>query len=237
MDPAIEKLRKGFRFMAFYSAILTIAVIALATLMILSRGSGREGVLRARGLVIVDDRGRDRILIGAPVPASADRVRTDMAKAESAWGKRYPRFDWYKGLDHGTNGLLILDEKGFDRVVVGDPTPDPSIGRRISPASGIQINDREGFERTGWGYFPDLGRVVLGLDSAKGTEAVVLVVREDDTAGVSIGSPQAQIFLGSQPAQKDDLEFASPWNGLIIREGKEIRHKAGFSGKPPLRRP
>jgi hypothetical protein len=31
--------------------------------------------------------------------------------------------------------------------------------------------------------------------------------------------------------------LSRPWNGLIIREGTEVRHKAGFSGKPPVRRP
>jgi len=212
MDPFLEKLRKNFKALAIYSGVLTVAVIALAAITILSLGPRNDGVLRARGLVIVDDQGRDRILIGAPVPDSPDRIRTDIAKAESAWGKHYPRFDWYKNLDHRTNGLLILDEKGFDRIVVGDPTPDPNIGRRISPASGIQINDREGFERTGWGYFADLGRVVLGLDSAKGTEAVVLAVLEDGTSGISIGNETARIFLGNEPAQKDDPEFAGPWH-------------------------
>lgn len=37
-------------------------------------------VIRAKGIVIVDEKGKDRILIRAPIPYSKDRVRTNMDK-------------------------------------------------------------------------------------------------------------------------------------------------------------
>lgn len=36
--------------------------------------------------------------------------------------------------------------------MLGDPVPDPNIGRRIGPATGLIINDLQGFERTGYGF-------------------------------------------------------------------------------------
>ncbi|MEW5901446.1 MAG: hypothetical protein AB1715_08310 [Acidobacteriota bacterium] len=232
MDAALNRFQKDITLLKIYATILTLALLGLAAWHIAdSRGKGAAGnILRARGLVIVDENGRDRILIGAPVPGSPQRIRTDFEKAKGAWGKRFPHFDWYKKLDHRTNGILILDEKGFDRIAIGDPTPDPNIGRRISPACGIQINDREGFERTGWGYFAGLGRVVLGLDSAKGTEAVVLVVREDDTAGLSVSSGENAIFLGSLPPQNDIPDLDKAFHGLLVRDRKVVHHKLGIPG-------
>ena len=31
--------------------------------------------------------------------------------------------------------MLTLSEDGFDRLVVGDPVPDPNIGMRIAPST------------------------------------------------------------------------------------------------------
>ncbi len=116
-------------------------------------------ILRARGLVIEDDQGRDRILLGAPIPKTEHRKRQDPATA-----------------------LIFLGENGSDRVVVGY-SPNPQVGgqviQRISAGVGIQINDQEGNERAGFGHL-DIGRVVLGLDW-KGREALTLAV--DDKAG------------------------------------------------------
>jgi hypothetical protein len=116
-------------------------------------------------------------------------------------GERFPNLDWYKTIDNSTNGILILDEKGFDKIAIGDPTPDPNIGRRIAPAVGIQINDQEGFERTGWGYFPGKDRVVLGLDSRKGQEGVTLFVLENDTTGMNINAGGKELFPGERPTE------------------------------------
>jgi hypothetical protein len=67
--------------------------------------------------------------------------------------------------------------------------------------------------------------------SAKGTEAVVLVVREDDTAGLSVSSGENSIFLGSLPSQKQIPDLDKAFNGLLIRDRKAIYHQLGISSK------
>ncbi len=97
------------------------------------------------GLVIEDEAGRERILIGAPIPEAANRVRTDEARVREIWAPRFPDEEAYMGFyedySHETNGILILSEDGFDRLAFGDPVPDPNIGRRIGPSTGLLIND------------------------------------------------------------------------------------------------
>lgn len=41
------------------------------------------GIIRAKGIIVEDENGRDRILIGSPVPFSKDRVRTDTTLGKS----------------------------------------------------------------------------------------------------------------------------------------------------------
>jgi hypothetical protein len=189
-------------------------------------------ILRAEGIVIVDAQGRDRILIGAPVLASPARIRTDPDKAGKAWASRYPRFNWYAGLRHATNGIVLLDEEAFDRIVMGDPAPDPNIGRRIAPSTGIAINDQQGFERTGWGYFPTLNRVVLGLDDDKGSEGVVLVVNEAGEAGVRTQGKESGLFLGYAEPGGDLSTLDRPFSGFLIKPGKNVKHRLdAFGGK------
>ena len=70
--------------------------------------------------------------------------------------------------------LVIVDEKGVERVVVGS-IPDPRIdGKRVkrrSPATGVQINDRAGNERAGIVLLAD-GSAVVGIDNEHGQERV-----------------------------------------------------------------
>lgn len=53
-----------------------------------------------------------------------------------------------KDYDHQSNGILILDEQGFDKVCLGDGVPDANIGQRIGKQTSLVCDD-EGFER-GW---------------------------------------------------------------------------------------
>jgi hypothetical protein len=215
--------------MKLYAGVLTVLVVILLVKAFLPPRPGR--ILRAQGLIIEDAAGRERILIGAPVPQAASRVRTDMARVLKAWGARFPNMDWYKGLDHSTNGILILDANGFDRIAIGDPTPDPNIGKRIAPAVGIQINDQEGFERTGWGYFPARDRVVLGLDSRKGQEGITLFILEDDSTGLNISAGEKGIFLGSRPGGGAAAQPQVPFFGLLLRENDKTVKRVTAGGE------
>src|SRR2546429_2752651 len=48
--------------------------------------------------------------------------------------------------------LVVVDEKGIDRIVIG-PVPDPQMmgkrEKRRAPGTGIQLNDGSGNERAG----------------------------------------------------------------------------------------
>ena len=229
-DVRLGALERQVRRLRAYAAAVTLIVLALP-LVALTRAPGRD-VLRTRGVIIEDERGVERILIGAPVPAAANRVRTDFDKAKATWGQRYPNMEWFKKLDHSTNGMVILDANGQDRIVIGDPTPDPNIGRRIAPSVGIVINDAEGFERSGWGYFPKLDRVGFGLDRQDG-EGVNLFIREDGACGIRIQDRggSRRTFLGfAEPKHFDTGEAV---NGLLVLDDQRPRILIDAAGAEP----
>ena len=147
-----------FVWLQVYAALMTVALAVL----FVRGGAATDDVIRARGLIIEDEVGRERILIGAPVPEAVNRLRTDEARVREVWAPGFPDADAYMGYyedySHETTGMLILSEDGFDRLVVGDPVPDPNIGRRIAPSTGMVINDERGFERMGYGVKPMDGR-------------------------------------------------------------------------------
>jgi hypothetical protein len=195
------------------------------------------GVLRVRGIVVVDDAGRERILIGAPIPAAANRVRTDPARVRGEWAPGMSRqyMEWYESYRHHMHGMLILDEKGFDRVMIGDSVPDPNIGRRIAPSTGLIINDERGFERSGYGLMQvgEHARVVLGLDSNDGREGVVLALSDDGFSGLMVHDPARSIILGSAPAEHGATGMNDPLHGLVVRLGREVRYQ--FNAEAPPR--
>jgi hypothetical protein len=68
----------------------SIASSLLLTIVFFSAFGGPEkkfGIIRAKGIVIEDSAGRDRILIGSPIPLSGDHVRTDTAMVRKYWGR------------------------------------------------------------------------------------------------------------------------------------------------------
>ena len=231
MSTNTAQMARTIRWLQVYAALMTVA---LAVLFVRS-GTATDGVIRARGLIIEDEAGRERILIGAPVPEAANRVRTDEARVRGAWASRYPDSDaymgYYQNYNHDTNGMLILSEDGFDRLAVGDPTPDPNIGRRIAPSTGMVINDAEGFERMGYGVKPMDGRyrVSLGLDTDRIAEGLVLILDDDGPRGILVGTVADGVFLGSVPAGHAWTSLAEEFQGLLVRRDGEIVHKLNLA--------
>jgi len=74
--------------------VVTVSLgLALATaLVVVARAPAPGGgVLRVRGLVVEDSLGRERILIGAPIPHAANRVRTVSSSGSTGpAGRRSP---------------------------------------------------------------------------------------------------------------------------------------------------
>lgn len=176
-------------------------------------------IIRAKGIVIEDGEGRDRILIGAPIPFSNDRVRTDTALVRKYWSGNYDSPDrymkWYQDYSHSAIGMVVMNEQGFDRVQVGDKLADPNIGKRTVEASGIMWNDREGYEKGGAGVNTlkdGLSRSVVGLDNDQG-EAIHLVALEDGSTGLMLGGNNGYLRIG-----------------MAEKEGEFFQNKDAFTG-------
>jgi|CZKF01.1.fsa_nt_gi hypothetical protein len=75
-------------------------------------------------------------------------------------------------------GLVITDEKGTERVVIGAPLPDPTIlgkiHKRDGPVSGLIIADATGTERGGYVTGDQEGNALLTLDGL-GFQTVLLL--------------------------------------------------------------
>src|SRR5437867_12837786 len=97
----VDLLERQLRWMKLLGSLLlaTVAVLTLASLK--SRSPG-DGILRARGLILEDEAGRGRILLGAPIPFVKNRVRTDPRRVAEIWGPRFPKeyLEYYKGYRH-----------------------------------------------------------------------------------------------------------------------------------------
>ena len=161
--------------------VALLAVIALAAMSLLRKPdtpAKPDTILRAQGLVITDAQGHDRILIGAPVPASKDRTRKDDA----------------------SDGIIFLGKTGADRLALGQ-MPAPFIGgksyKRLGDGDnyGMTLYDTKGNERGGMGFM-GMGRAVFGLDRATPPyDAIGMMV--DDKEGfagmiINYGDPKAK---------------------------------------------
>ena len=157
--------------------LLGALVIALGATLLLGAFQQQSDVLRARGVVITDASGRERIVLGAPmVHASRDDKLAE------------------------TVGLAVLDSLGRLHVAVGanNPLVFPSgeTGKRIGLSAGLTFYDpRNGGERGGLGAFMD-GRANVCLDYGnKPKEAACISVAPNDQ--------YTAIMLNGTPAERD----------------------------------
>lgn len=179
----------------------------------------RFDLLRAKGIIIEDSEGRDRILIGAPIPFSQDRVRTDTALVRKYWSGNYgdpnQYLKYYQNYKHDAIGMIVMNEQGFDRVQLGDKLADPNIGKRMFEASGILWNDTEGWEKGGAGVNTlenGESRSVVGIDDDSG-ESVHMVALEDGTKGLMINGDNGRLMIG-----------------MAGKDGKFLQNKDAFTG-------
>jgi hypothetical protein len=167
--------------------VLRAAVFALAALSavgVLAGFAARDDdVLRVRGIVVEDARGKPRILLGAPIPAVEERQRKDAA-----------------------SGLVLLDAAGVDRLQIGEvggPQMGGKLQPRIADATGLMVCDAQGDERAGFGYLAN-GQVGWGLDYESGEAIVAAILPERGVAGIVINaesedgvSPRAILMTGA----------------------------------------
>lgn len=212
MQPELLRLHRQVR-------RLNLAVVILGGTLVVVMGAAfsaqHSNLIRTRGIIVEDSEGRPRILIGAPTPVVAERLRTNPERYEEAFGLTLGTHAAGVGnLRNDAYGVLILDERGHDRVALGSPVPDPLNGRRIGAASGLSFHNQNGVERGGIGHMSNaetgLDRSILGLDGPEG-EGALLVADSDGTNGLVVMDPQngRMMFAGrSRPggllSEKDD---------------------------------
>ncbi len=237
MNHEIEKLQQQLQQQAKKLNRILLAgglvILCLCSQFLFSfSGNDNAKIIRARGIVIVDDYGRERIIMGAPLPQANNRVRTDTARVRALWSKRFGNADqymkWYKDYNHSSNGILILDENGYDRVCLGDGVPDANIGQRIGKQTGLIFCDDEGFEKGGIGVInvgEKKNRVVMALDGENGTDATGISVLEDGEAGFFAGGKGYRMFMGLSPA---DSYTPEPLFGMLVNHKKRNLYKMNF---------
>ena len=195
----IESLETRTRRLEKIAQLLKVGVVVVAAagigLFVLAwrlPASGDSRVLHVRGIVVEDETGRPRILIGAPTPAE---------------GRKRPG---------GLVGVVLLGEDGVDRMTIGT-TPDAqvrgSVSQRTSQGVAVLLNDPKGNERGGFGFLDD-GRVSVGLDRVDGNEGAVLTVNDhDDFAGLRIKDHASCISLTLGNSSQDGSR-------LVARDAK-----------------
>lgn len=191
-----------------------------------------DKIIKTRGIIVVDEQGRERVLIGAPIPQAKNRVFTDKTRAQAAWNDKIPEkaaqqyWDNFDKLQKASIGMLVLDENGFDRVVVGDQLPDANTGRRIGSATGITIHNDKGYERAGFGTIKvgDKFQVGLGMDDEYG-EALNLFASKDLGVGLRINDSKNQLIFGSLGPNKLGNRSDQPFSGYMFSQGSEVKHQ------------
>lgn len=215
---------------------LKVAFICIITLLFAGvaglafKGTDTFDIIRAKGLVIEDSLGRDRILIGAPIPFSEDRVRTDTDLVRKHWAARYFKKDpdqymkWYRNYRHGAIGMVVMNEGGFDIVQLGDKLSDANLGRRIFDASGILWNDQMGMELGGAGVNTDKegkSNASIGIDDMEG-EAVHIIAHNDGTKGLFIQGKLGSLLIGMSKKNGDWFKNKDAFTGIKFfdKDGK-----------------
>jgi hypothetical protein len=179
----VAYLRKSLR----WTQVLAAVCFGSTSLLLLMGATRAPQVLRAKGLVIVDEQGREKILLGSPTPTSTSRLRKD-AQTES---------------------LVFLGDDGSDRVIVGQ-TPNPyeagQTSKRIAEGWGSLYFDPKGTERAGMGFLGN-GRAAVVLDRPNGDALGMMVDDKSNYAGLIINYPSQETAL--ELGVKDKQPFAT----------------------------
>lgn len=218
----LQKMETRYKRMRqFFIGFVSLTLIGLVSFGFAK--TDKFNLIRAKGIIIEDENGKDRILIGAPVPYSKDRVRTDTNLVRKYFaGEIYPKdpnqyMEWYKKYRHSAFGMVVMNEKGIDVMQAGDQLSDPNVGRRIFLPTGILLNNQKGLEVGGFGTHTfDDGRsgVALGLDDpGNGREAFHALVLSDGTRALILQDANGKLVLGFGNSgtnifrNKDSLNF------------------------------
>ena len=188
-------------------AFVSLLVLVIVVTWVNHSAAASQSVLRVRGIVIEDEQGRPRLLLGAPTPAVPNRTRPEPV-----------------------NGLILLGPNGADRVVISYPGLEPQVVGKVEKRSipvtsaGFIINDAEGNERAGLGASDDGTRVALGMDYAD-RDAVGLLVSPNFSGFVAFarkGERNDQATFGVLKDGTSTLKLADSDGdeGVIVEDPK-----------------
>lgn len=137
-------------------------------------------------------------------------------------------------------GLVIVDEQGHERVVIGSPIPDTKDGKRVEPMSGIAIVDPDGYERAGFGLL-NSGKMVLGLDAPRGKgddrnrERIHLIA--DSEGGATLRFLNRKTGVPGWLTLGDDDNLYLEFLDVQPANNKVIRRKIGLNGEEKSEEP
>ena len=196
---------KILRRQAFRNGILL--GIAVTLFSITALGSARNlsisatDSVRTKELIIEDEQGNPRIVLSSNIADIEGRKRTDKLE-----------------------GILLMDEEGVDRAVLGlTPTfqRNGKMSSRGKPGPmGLVFNDEKGDERGGFGYYEDKKIVALGMDRSVG-EGLAMFVADEGLFGQKVGfvmsneKRQQVVYLGATTAGDSMLILDTPEKGRL----------------------
>lgn len=219
LEQEFLKLKKSH--IRFKRATIGSSALAFICLITLSFTKiNKFDIIRAKGIVIEDAKGKDRILIGAPIPHSKDRVRTDTTMVRKHWASQFDDpnqyMGWYKKYKNSSNGIVFMNEEGFDEVLVGEKLADPNVGVRMFEMSGILFNNKKGWERGGAGVNTlenGKTRQGVGFDDDSG-EAMHMMTFEDGSKALVIGDENGSLRIGMSKKPGELLQNKESFTGI-----------------------
>ena len=147
----VTKLKRSLR-------LQWLIILALAIYVFVGDQMPDESpeIIHAKGIVLEDDAGNDRIVMGFPIPTTDDRERTDPL-----------------------SGIVMLSEDGKDRIHLGQNGKlflGGTLYNRTITGYSLFFNDTNGEERSGYGFSDNDNSVGLGMDypGEDGGEAIFL---------------------------------------------------------------
>lgn len=183
-----ERALRGFQIFSLMQTAIIVLLVGTFWRAPIVNGKTTPQVLRVRGLIVEDQQGRARIVLGAPFPQVPERSRQDAT----------------------TEAMIFLDPEGHDRLTLGEePNPQilgkvPSNGHRIAPGFGMLVHDELGNERGAFGWLGN-GRTALSIDRKDGDAWAALVDDNNGFAGTLYEFPRSfvrgeAITIGTQGA-------------------------------------
>lgn len=125
-------------------------------------------------------------------------------------------------------GLVVKDEHGTPRVILGAPVPDPikdgKPSPRLAPLSGLLILDHEGNERGGYGT-ASVGKyseAFLTLDDARGREVFTVVANADAGATLTLRNQKGAMALFTTFRDGPEAHLSGPAGEEMARWPSDV---------------